>query len=297
MKKRNFFVLVALVGVCFALISNSYEKSRYHPGIRSSVAEDKGSALDESISIGNRLALSLTSPVALLFNQGSQLLGRSWGSYVALWNVREERDRLLGRVRGLEAENSRLIELESENASLRKLLKAGTSKEHTYMVANVVARTPSQWNNSFLLDKGSLQGVARGMPVIFGQNVVGQITVVASDSSKVMLAIDNASSLGALVQRSRVPAMAEGSMTGGLVLRFVERRYEVFPGDRVVTSGLDGVFPRGYILGVVSEVNSEAGALFHAIKVKPSLDFNRLEVVQIVLDKKPIKTKWVESLS
>ncbi|MCB0318874.1 MAG: rod shape-determining protein MreC, partial [Bdellovibrionales bacterium] len=181
----------------------------------------------------------------------------------------------------LEAENSKLKELYSENLRLKELLGVTEKTNLVGIAADVIGYSPSTWVRSLTLNKGALQGVARGMPVLVGSGVVGQISAAGATSSQVLLINDHTSGIDAIIQDSRTRGIVEGA-DDYLRFIYVSSDANVKIGDRVITSGMDTIFPKGMFIGVVSQANNRENSLFYDINVKPAVDFSRLETVLVV---------------
>lgn len=206
----------------------------------------------------------------------------AWDHYVALLNVREENDRLVERVNSLEARNSRLLEFESENKRLQQLLKVTEEHKLEGVVASVIGYDPSSWLQAVVLNRGSRHGVEPGMAVLEGDGLVGQVTSVSYNSSRVLLITDPLSGVDAIVQGSRARGVVEGNGGKTSSWRFVLKEEEVHIGDRVISSGFDGVYPKGLLIGVIVDINSKNERMFRSISIKPAVDFAKLETVLIV---------------
>ena len=128
------------------------------------------------------------------------------------------------------------------------------------------------------------------MAVVTSEGVVGRTVEVGPNHSKVLLLIDRTSSIDALIQRSRARGILKGSPSGRCLLEFVIRNADVKKGDLVISSGLAGAFPKGFLLGVVTEVviASEGQGMFQTIEVSPSVDLDRLEEVLLILTPNPL---------
>ena len=210
-------------------------------------------------------------------------LGGVWERYVSLVGVKEENGHLRERTAVLEAENSRLRELQSENTRLRGLLNLTQQSELKGLVARVTAYDPTNWSRKITINRGTADGAAPGMAVLEGNGVVGHIIAAGPRSSQVLLLTDPSSGVDAMIQNSRARGVVEG--TGGKRCRmnYVLTDEQVQPGDRVITSGLDGIFPKGLLLGVVAAVGDrEKGMLFQNVEVQTSVDFGKLEHVLVV---------------
>jgi rod shape-determining protein MreC len=146
-----------------------------------------------------------------------------------------------------------------------------------------VGRDPSPLFQTIIIDKGKTAGVEKSLPVVVAQGIVGQVIDASDRYAKVLLIIDQDSSVDALVQRSRGRGVIKGDGEGGCVFKYVLRKEDVSVGDIVVSSGLDGVFPKGLRVGQVSEVVRRNAGLFQNVVITSFVDFEKLEEVLVVL--------------
>jgi rod shape-determining protein MreC len=147
---------------------------------------------------------------------------------------------------------------------------------------NVIGADASGLARTLVLEGGSNQGFEAGMAVLSTEGVVGKLIAVGPSSSRVLLINDHNSALDTFDQRSRVRGIVAGVVDDGLVMKYVDRSEDVKPGDTIVTSGLDGIFPRGLLVGEVTAVTREGPGLFLTVNVAPAADFRRLEQVLVV---------------
>ncbi|MCB0325501.1 MAG: rod shape-determining protein MreC, partial [Bdellovibrionales bacterium] len=218
--------------------------------------------------VGARSVDTVLVPLKKGYHEVSESTKYLWTHYVWLLDVEEQRNGLLERVKELEALNSRLKEYQSENQRLRGLLDFGERMGQAGVTAQVVGRDPSNWVRTITIDRGSDDGLRPGLAVVDGNAIVGQTTVVNSSSAKVLLLTDSTSAIDAIVQSSRAAGVIEGGLRRDtLRLRYIEKLQDtpVQAGDRVIASGLDGVYPKGTLIGVVHRVNANAGGMFQYI--------------------------------
>lgn len=239
----------------------------------------------EIAQVGGSAIARAMFPLERVFHEVSASAQYVWHRYIWLIGVQAEAELLRQRLRQLESLNSRYVEYRHENQRLRELLGFVETTHHRGVTATVVGRDSSNWVHTLTIDKGSADGLRPGLPVIDGNAVVGQTTVVTPRSAKVLLLSDPASAIDAIVQSSRLSGVVEGGGDGRLRLRYTEQtpQERVLPGDRVVSSGLDGVYPKGVAIGVVHQVASGSSALFQEIVLEPSAVFDRLETVLVLL--------------
>ena len=205
-----------------------------------------------------------------------------------IWSNWEELDALRRENRALRAEQTAYSEILAENIRLRAL--AGFRQGYTQfslLGATVIAREYGTWTNTVVIDRGSASGLVKYMPVIVPEGLVGFVSEVYLDTARVQLITDPRTSVGAIVQRpaSRVVSLVQGSGSQPGTLSFVNlsREADVLKGDSLVTSGYGGVYPRGLLIGQVSEVTDDPSTPAREARVAPAADFSRLEEVFVIM--------------
>ncbi len=189
----------------------------------------------------------------------------------------------------LQVENVRLREELANYEAVSKLLDY--TREHPQfqtIPADVIGYDSSNFLRSIIINKGAAAGVAPSMSVITERGLVGRVTAVSPSSAKVMLLIDPASAVNARLQTSRADGTVEGQLTPTLLMRFIPQEETVTVGDVVLTSGLGGNTPPGLVIGQVVNVERRDVDLFQTAEVHPTVDFNRLEIVLVITNFKPI---------
>ena len=159
------------------------------------------------------------------------------------------------------------------------------------VAAEVIGKDPSTWFKTVIIDKGEADGLTRGLPVVMPQGIAGQVIEVANHYSKVMLILDRNSAVDSLVQRTRARGVIKGESTDQFRLDYVLRKKDVRVGDIIVSSGLDGIYPKGLRIGYVSEVIEHDADIFHEVIITPFVDFEKLEEVLVILEVQ--KHDWV----
>jgi len=207
----------------------------------------------------------------------------TWRRYFFMVSVSEENQGLKRRLAEAVEENHRLAEVELSNQRLRQLLNFKEELPRRVVAAEVVGRDPSPLFQTIIIDKGKIAGLVKSLPVVVAEGIVGQVVDVSDRYAKVLLVIDQDSSVDALVQRSRGRGVIKGDGVGGCVFQYVLRKEDVGVGDIVISSGLDGVFPKGLRVGQVSEVVRRNAGLFQDVAITSFVDFEKLEEVLVVL--------------
>ena len=209
-------------------------------------------------------------------------IGGLQNHYDTLAGFRSENERLRKRVQTLEIERQKLLEAQATNSSLKQLLDLRSHLSGTAISASIIANSATSWFQSCQLNKGSADGVRKGMAVVTPLGVVGQVVAVTPRTAKVLLLTDPNSGIDVLVQRTRARGIVSGSLENGTVLKYVKRSEDVQEGDRLITSGTDGVFPKGMLVGAVTKVLKQHIGLFQFIEVLPAVQAARVEDVLVV---------------
>jgi rod shape-determining protein MreC len=201
-----------------------------------------------------------------------------------LVGVREECDQLKRMLSNAEMERSLYLESELACKRLGKLLEVKSKVPHRLLLAQVAGLDPSGWSKTIIINKGTKDGVAKGMAVIAPGGIVGHVIKDFDWSAQVLLAIDRSSAIDALLQRTRFRGIVAGETDEICRLKYVVRKADVKIGDTVISSGLDGLFPKGLPVGSVSKVSRPTSGLFQEVQVRPFVNFKRLEEVLVVME-------------
>ncbi|MGE3273597.1 MAG: rod shape-determining protein MreC [Vicinamibacterales bacterium] len=206
-----------------------------------------------------------------------------WSGYIALRDVRAQNEALRREVQDLQVRLQEERALAQRTESLRQLLELRDRAGLETSAAEVIAAGASPEFRTMTIDKGSTDGLAADMAVISPSGVVGRIILPSLRASKVQLLIDRNAAAGALIERTRAQGVVTGIGGGRLRLDYVAGTADVKTGDLVVTSGIDGIYPKGFVIGTVDAIEDEGAGSFPVISVRPAVDFSRLEEVLVVL--------------
>lgn len=220
-------------------------------------------------------------PLQRVLATGVDAVAQLWRSYVALVGVKQENQRLHRRILELEQQAVRLAEVEETDKRLGDLLNFRSSLEGNLQAAQIIGRDPFPWFSTMTIDRGESDGVHKTMAVLSPFGVVGQVMATSAHSARVLLLTDHNSGIDAIVQRSRARGIVEGALDGGCLMKYLKRGEDVEVGDRIVTSGLDGIFPKGIIVGEVTHVTRGTRGLLQVAEVRPSVPLDRLEEVLV----------------
>ncbi len=233
-----------------------------------------------------RAVLQVTAPMHSALNVVWKGAADTWTHYLWLIDTGYENDRLLAENKELTSELMQVREVRLANERLRKLLDFKAEVDLITLPAQVISEDASSWFRTVVINKGSDDGVAEGMPVVVAEGVVGRTIRVASNHSRVLLITDASSAVASLIQKNRTRGICRG-LGANLTLDFALRLEDIAVGDLIVTSGTGGIFPKGLTIGHVDEVSPVEYGLFQPVSVKPTVDFSRLEEVLVLLRESP----------
>ena len=162
--------------------------------------------------------------------------------------------------------------------------------ESSYKAASVIGRDPSPFLHYVIINRGSNDGIERGMPVVTNEGLVGRIDAVIADAARVQLITDPASSVNIHLKNANTDALLIGSVTGDVSLDLISQDVTVDSGDLILTSGLGGGFPADLIVGQVVNVRKLPAELFQQATIQPAVDFSRLQIVLIITNFRAIDT-------
>lgn len=229
------------------------------------------------------MVLQLLSPVQAWLSEGVAVGQSVLETMAELGSLRQRIAALEAERDALQAENVRLREIEGEYVLLREQL--GYQQAHPQLdllPAEVVGHDPTNLLRFLIINKGSQDGTRAEMTVVTPRGLVGRISTVGPNWARVLLITDVSSSVNAMVQRSRTTGVVQGQVGGRLVMRYIPQGESVQVGDLILTSGLGGNFPKGVLIGRVTEVRQKDVEMFQEAEVQSAVNFNRLEQVLVV---------------
>lgn len=268
-RKKNVFTLVVLFIAALILFARGVVKS------------ERDTALDKFILMLLGPPLKITT---LCIKKANQV----WEDYFYLFDLKKENTFLRESIEKLKSENQVLKEASLENRRLRRLLAFKKKLSYKSLTAEILGRDPSSWFKTLIVDKGARDGVVRGLGVITPTGVVGKIINVSHTTSKVLLITDANSAVDSVVKRHQVRGIIEGYSENRCKFSYVLKTEDIKPKDIILTSGLNGIYPQGILIGTVSDVVNKKSDFFQFVEVKPAVEFSKLYAVLILLkEKKP----------
>lgn len=265
--KKTVVLCVAFITVFLLVISAARLQNRYP--LMSSIAASLMAPFDyvfSGIAGGIQQGTGFTRDVATVFRENQTL--------------RAENQELRHVV-------FQLTEKAAENERLQAMLEFRTKSVAFQMkAAAVIGRDPGVLSYSLMINKGTRDGIGVNMPVVTHQGLVGHVMEAYAGTAKVRLLVDSGSSVASMVQRpqSRAVGIVEGYPAQASVLRMknLMRDGDVVIGDKIMTSGLGGIYPKGLLIGEVTDVVDDEGGLLKNAMIRPAIEFSRLEEVFVI---------------
>ncbi len=228
-------------------------------------------------------------PVFSFFTSIQTGIGSWWTRYLSFTETQKEKDHLNKQIGQLKMENIRLREMVSGFDRLKKILQLKSELSGPAKVAEVVGRGPSPFLQTFFINKGRRDGLVRGMPVLLPDGVVGRLEKTFANYAQVIMINAPSFAVDCLIQRSRV----RGILTGipgerNCQVKYVARTEDILPGDIIITSGLDQLYPKGLILGRILRINPKGKGNFLFVEVVPEVKLSQIEEVLIFQKRPPL---------
>ncbi|OGQ51840.1 MAG: rod shape-determining protein MreC [Deltaproteobacteria bacterium RIFCSPLOWO2_02_FULL_53_8] len=229
------------------------------------------------------LAVIMT-PLEKLLLGSQRAAAETWSHYFFLVGLKEENDELKRQVVELRSENDRLMEAAALDLRLRELFQYKEAVPWHSTAAGIVAYTGSLWAQTVTVNKGASDGMVKDLAVITPAGVVGRIVEAGMSTSTVLLAIDVRSDIDVFVERTRLKGVVEGNGSDGMVLKYIMLDDDVVVGDRILTAGITGIYPKGLVVGEIIKIEKSRDNFFKFIEVRPAVRFSTLEDVAVITD-------------
>jgi rod shape-determining protein MreC len=204
-----------------------------------------------------------------------------WEQYISLQDVRSENERLRSELGALQLELQQERALAQEARTLQELLDLKRSTRLSTISAAVIAGGASPDFRTLTIDKGTRQGIQGDMAVVAPAGVVGRVITPSLRAAKVQLLIDRNAAVAGLVERTRAQGLVVGTGENRLEMEYVPGTADIRTGDRVVTSGIDGIYPKGFLIGQIESIQRGAGD-YTKVVVTPAVELSALEAVLVV---------------
>ena len=240
------------------------------------------------VPVIEQVTFGIFSEVQRGLSGGFSGVRRGWTGYVALRNLKVENETLKRDLASAQVAVQEQRALADRTRGLEKLLDLREHLKLTTVAAEIIGAAATPDFRTLTIDKGTRDGVKADMSVIAPAGIVGRLVVPSLRSAKVQLLIDRNAAAGALIERTRAQGVVVGGGDDRLRLEYMSEVFDVVVGDVVVTSGIDGIYPKGFVIGRIESVE-RAGTAYKRITIKPAVDFSSLEEVLVVLTPTPAR--------
>lgn len=226
-------------------------------------------------------AVTLFDPFERSLHKLSSTTTLAWRDTHKLWRAQEENQALQTELVSARARIQELTEEAAEGQRLRGLLEFKNRLAIPSLAAEVIAASPGENSNAIYIDKGKDSGLTTDLAVITPDGIVGKVIAVFPYTAQVLLVTDPLSGVGCILQKSRIQGVLKGAGRNLSELHYIMNDAQVSPGEVVLTSGLDQIYPKGLLVGTVAEAG--AGNIYKKIVVKPAAKLDQLESVVVLL--------------
>lgn len=232
----------------------------------------------------DKLDAYIVHPIAQLFRGTTSGFDHVWHGYINLVNAAEQNEILSRENQELKSQIISAKEIENENGRLRDLIGMAPPMDYRKVIATVIGQDTSVERTGFFINAGENQGVRERLPVVSPAGIVGTVVRVYPNSS-LFVAVDDATHVvDGVTARSRSRIMIEGAGAPLIgQLKYLDRAEDVRVGDDVFTSGLDGVFPKGLLIGTVISVNRPIAGVLQRAELRAAVDLGKLEDVVVLV--------------
>ena len=219
---------------------------------------------------------------------GTSGIRRVWSGYIGLRHLQTDNEELKRQLADAQIELQRQRALADRTRGLERLLALRDQSKLMTMAAEIIAAGATPDFRTVTIDKGTRDGLRPDMAIIAPAGVVGRIVIPSVRAAKVQLLIDRNAAAGAIIERSRAQGVVVGGVDERLQMQKVSEAADIVTGDLVVTSGIEGIYPKGFIIGRI-ELVEKNGPSYKRIIVRPAVDFTSLEEVLVVLTPTPAR--------
>ena len=237
----------------------------------------------------SRIFLSPFISIQTWISERSQAVQNLINTPSDVTNLRQENAELRAEIARLQEEIIGIQQELTEAQVLASLVDYARSRsENRYVAAAIIGRDPSPFLHYVIINRGSDDGIRRGMPVVTQLGLVGQVEAVTAGAARVQLINDPGSTVNIVLQQSDTEAVLVGDISGEIHLELIPQSASIQAGEIIMTSGYGGNYPANILIGQVSTIRSNAYDLFQSASVQPAVDFSQLEIVLVIVNFHPV---------
>jgi rod shape-determining protein MreC len=234
-------------------------------------------------SLFHQIVAEVISPVQESFSSSKKSLSSLWDNYLIIVNTSKENSVLKKQISRLESDLTTMEEMRKENLRLKRLLNYSDEVSHQRVMAQVVGWDSANEFKVIRLNKGTKHGIKTMAPVITDHGLVGYVYRATENYSDVLTILDQNNRVDVVVERTRTHGIVEGVFNFKCALKYIMRNEPVEVGDKLITAGVGGIYPKGVKVGMITSISKENFGMTLSIEVIPSVDFDKLEEVLVLI--------------
>jgi rod shape-determining protein MreC len=231
----------------------------------------------------HRIVTEVISPVQEGLSNTKQSLTSFWDNYLSIVNTSKENAVLKKQISRLESDLTFMEEIRKENLRLKGLLNFSEELSHQKIMAQVVGWDSANEFKVIRLNKGTRHGIKAMSPVVTDQGLVGYVYRASENYADVLTILDQNNRVDIVVERTRTHGIVEGVFNFKCALKYVMRNESVEVGDKLITAGVGGIYPKGIKVGMITDISKENFGMTLSIEVVPSVEFDKLEEVLVLI--------------
>ena len=245
-------------------------------------------------SIFNQLITEVVSPVQEGLSNSKRSFSSFWDKYISIVNTGKENEILRKQMSRLESDLTGMDELRKENLRLKQLLNFSEELVQKKILAQVVGWDSANEFKVIRINKGRNHGIEEMAPVITDQGLVGYVYRVTNNYADILTILDQNNRVDIMVERTRTHGIVEGLFNFQCALKYVMKNEAVEVGDKLITAGVGGIYPKGIKVGMINNISQENFGMTLSIDVVPSVDFDKLEEVLVLIPEENKNTAMLQ---
>lgn len=242
----------------------------------------------EEMTLFQRLVVEVVAPVQKGLTQSRLELNNLVNNYVRIVNTSKENEFLRQKIERLESDLFQMEEIRRENFRLKQMLNYSEDIGQEKILAQVIGWDSANQFKVLRLNRGSNDGIKLMSPVITHLGLVGYIYRIGANYADVLTILDPNNRVDALSERTRTHGIVEGVFNYRCALKYVSRTEPIEVGDKLMTAGVGGIYPKGIKVGMITDIDRETSGMTLGVEITPSVDFRKLEEVIVILPRAPV---------
>lgn len=251
----------------------------------------------EEMTLFQRLVVEVVAPLQKGITSSREELGDLVDNYVRIVNTSKENVYLKEKIGRLENDLFQMEEIRRENFRLKQMLRYSEDIQQDKILAQVIGWDSANQFKVLRLNRGENDGIQLMAPVITHKGLVGYVYRLGSHYADVLTILDPNNRVDALIERTRTHGIVEGVFNHRCALKYVNRNEPIEIGDKMITAGVGGIYPKGIKVGIITDIDRETAGMTLGVEITPSVDFHKLEEVLVLLPRPATTTALLNIIS